>query len=137
VLDHASRAAAIIDLKFGRGVLVGADTPQLAAYGILAVAKYGLSYHGLDTWIVQPRAEHSDGVTRRHHYTGANLVAFEQVMRTAAAATRQPDAPRHAGPHCMFCAVRSDCETRHRHEMAGLGVDTDLALVEEDTTRSY
>jgi hypothetical protein len=69
VLDHAHHAAAVVDLKFGRGVLVEAGTPQLATYGLLAAAKYGLSYRGLDAWIVQPRAEHSDGVTRRHHYT--------------------------------------------------------------------
>lgn len=137
VLDHAGRVAAVADLKFGRGVLVEADTPQLATYGLLAAAKYGLSHHGLDTWIVQPRAEHSDGVARRHHYTTAALAAFEQVMRTAAAAARQPGAPRHAGSHCMFCAVRGDCETRRRHEMAGFGADIDLALIEESSNDSY
>jgi hypothetical protein len=131
VLDHACRAAAVVDLKFGRGVLVEADTPQLGAYGVLAAAKYGLSHRGLDAWIVQPRAEHSDGITRRHHYTADDLAAFEQVLRAAATATRQPDAPRHAGSHCMFCAVRGECETRRRHEMAGFGADTDLRLVEE------
>jgi hypothetical protein len=130
VLDHAGRAAAVADLKFGRGVLVEADTPQLATYGLLAAAKYGLSSGGLDTWIVQPRAEHSDGVARWHHYPATGLAGFEQMMRAAAAATRQPDAPRHAGSHCMFCAVRSDCETRRHHEMAGFAADIDLQSVE-------
>jgi hypothetical protein len=130
VLDYADRASAIVDLKFGRGVLVEANTPQLATYGVLSVAKYCLSRQGLDTWIVQPRAEHSDGITRQHHYTAGDLTLFEQWMRRAAEATRQPVAPRHAGPHCRFCAVRGECETRIRHEMAGFGADTDLALVE-------
>jgi hypothetical protein len=132
VLDYASRTSAVIDLKFGRGVLVEANTPQLGVYGVLAAAKYRLSHRGLDTWIVQPRAEHSDGVTRRHHYTAGDLAAFEHWMRRAAKATRQPNAPRYAGPHCRFCAVRGECETGIRHEMAGFGADTDLALVEAD-----
>jgi hypothetical protein len=130
VMDYADRVAAIVDLKFGRGVLVEANTPQLATYGVLAAAKYDLSYRGLDAWIVQPRAEHSDGVTRLHHYTAGDLAAFERWMRRAAEATRQPNAPRRAGPHCRFCAVRGECETRWRHEMAGFGADFDLALVE-------
>jgi hypothetical protein len=131
VLGFSGCATAIVDLKFGRGVLVEAYTPQLATYGVLATAKYGASSRGLDTWIVQPRAEHSDGITRRHHYTAEELAAFEQTLRQAAAATRKADAPRHAGSHCRFCAVRGDCETRQRHEIAGFGADTDLALVEQ------
>jgi hypothetical protein len=137
VLDYARRVTMIIDLKFGRGVLVEADMPQLATYGLLAVAKYGLSHRGLDAWIVQPRAEHSNGIARRQHYTADDLTAFAQVMRAAAAATRQPSAPRHAGSHCVFCAVRSNCETRLRHEMAGFGADIDLTLVGEDIADGY
>jgi hypothetical protein len=132
ILDYSGRAAAIIDLKFGCGVIVEADTPQLATYGLLAASKYGLSRRGLDAWIVQPRVKHIDGVMRRHHYTAGDLAVFERIMRSAAAATRQPDAPRHAGSHCVFCSARSDCETRRCHETAGLGADVNPALIDSD-----
>jgi hypothetical protein len=129
-LDHAGRVADIIDLKLGAGVLVEASTPQLGVYGVLAAASYGVSHRGVSTWILQPRAEHSEGIARKHHYSADDLAAFRQKMLDAAAATRQTDAPRRAGPHCMFCAVRGECETRRQHELAGFGADTDLALVE-------
>jgi hypothetical protein len=117
VFDPWRRLTAIIDLKFGV-YAVPADSPQLVIYAVLAGALFGTAPDGVTTWIVQPRAPHLHGPARGAHYTGASLAAVEQHIRTAAARTAVPGAPRKAGGWCTFCRAAASCETRRRASAA-------------------
>jgi hypothetical protein len=102
----------ILDLKFGEAIGVEADELQLGIYSLLAARRFGITERGVDSWVVQPRHDHAAGPARRHHYSPADLDALEAQIRTAAAATEQPDAPRRAGAWCRWCAAAGECPTR-------------------------
>jgi len=103
----------IIDLKFGEGVLVDAkENLQLGIYALLAARSFGVTEDGVTAWILQPRCDHPDGLARRHHWTCAALDRLEQGVREAAAATIEPDAVRHAGAWCRWCAAAGTCAVR-------------------------
>jgi DNA polymerase bacteriophage-type len=105
----SDQVAGVLDLKFGAGVTVEPDTPQLAVYALLAARHFGLSGPGVTVTIVQPRAGHQDGPVRSFHYAPEDLDRFEQTLRAAVAATEQPDAPRTAGEWCRFCNAAGTC----------------------------
>jgi hypothetical protein len=109
VFDQDQRLSDVIDLKFGAYVAVEADTVQTGIYGLLGAHRFGLSPVGLTTWIIQPRCFHPDGPVRPHYYGRAALGELYHTVRTAAAATRNPLAPRHAGQWCRFCPAAPSC----------------------------
>jgi hypothetical protein len=104
------RVDGVIDLKFGVGVVVDPETPQLAIYALLAAQHFGMSATGITVTIVQPRL----GLLRSHHYSPEALDRFEQTLRAAVAAAEQPDAPRHAGSWCWFCPATGTCPEHQR-----------------------
>jgi hypothetical protein len=105
-------ADTIADLKFGKAILVEADTPQLGVYAVLAARCYGVAEGGITAWTIQPRYDHADGLARRHHYSRDALDQLEVRLREAAAATLVPNAPRRAGPWCRWCRAAATCPVR-------------------------
>jgi hypothetical protein len=114
VFDRYNRVRLILDLKFGRGVIVEAGAIQLAIYALLAAQQYGAAPDGVTAGILQPRAFHAAGPVRLHHHTPAALNALLRVLQGAVTAAGQSDAPRIAGPWCRFCAAAKTCPARHR-----------------------
>jgi hypothetical protein len=104
----------IVDLKFGAGLVVEADEVQVGIYALLAGHAYGTSPDGVTAWVVQPRCDHPDGPARSYHYSPAALRALEAALRSAAALTSAPAAPRRAGPWCRFCAAAGTCPTKEQ-----------------------
>ena len=102
----------IIDLKFGEGIVVEADTPQLGIYGLLGARCYGVADNGVTVWVIQPRCDHPDGLARPHHYSRADLDRLEAKLREAAAEALASDAPRQAGPWCRWCRAAAVCPVR-------------------------
>jgi DNA polymerase bacteriophage-type len=103
------RVNGVLDLKFGTGVVVEADTLQLGIYALLAARHFGIATTGITATILQPRIGHQDGPVRSYHYTPEELEQLEQTIRAAVVATEQPDAPRHAGEWCRFCNAAGTC----------------------------
>jgi hypothetical protein len=112
VFSTAGPLETILDLKFGEAIGVEPDEPQPGIYTLLGARRFGASEVGIDTWIVQPRLDHAAGPARRHRYSHADLDRIEAEIRAAAAATKQLDAPRQAGPWCRFCGAAGECPTR-------------------------
>src|SRR5262249_18641447 len=102
VFDRYDRVAMIIDLKFGRGILVEADAVQLMIYALLAAQHFGASPDGVTAAIIQPRAWHPAGCTRSHHHTTIALDGLLIRLRNAVAAVEDPDALRVPGSWCGF-----------------------------------
>jgi DNA polymerase len=113
IFDQHGRVVALIDLKFGAGIAVEADTIQLQIYALLAAQQYGASPDGVTVHIIQPRREHVRGPLRSHHLTTEALGQLVDRLNTAVQATEAPDAPRIAGTWCQFCAAAVSCPEHH------------------------
>ncbi len=102
----------IIDLKYGKGVSVSADSnPQLMLYGLGALAAYDLLY-SVDTvkmTIIQPRL---DNVSSYEMYAEDLEEWGETVVKPRAEAAMEENAPCHAGEWCRFCKVKATCRAR-------------------------
>ena len=110
--DPATKTLHVVDLKYGRGVVVEAkNNPQLKYYGlgaVLAVGK-GLEIEHVQLTIVQPRAFHPEGVVRHDNLDYLDLLDFADDLIAAAKRTQDPDAPLHPGKHCRFCPAAGFC----------------------------
>lgn len=123
----------LVDLKYGRGVVVEAvDNPQLALYALGAAHRY--HNRGIDTvtmTIVQPRAQHPDGPVRSETISYTELTARGRKLAAAAEMVDQSrDKLREMvhgdwlrayvfpGDHCRFCKVSAVCPRRAEQAMA-------------------
>ena len=107
----------IHDLKYGFGVVEALDNPQIAHYAISTMDTYNLWFKvdKIVGTIVQPRAEHVDGVTRRYELDINTLMDWRDKISNAIEASKKPDAIRTAGKHCNYCLKRGECRTRMLH----------------------
>jgi len=123
------RLIEIVDLKYGRGVLVDVrDNPQLLYYGQgtldflfdelplpdLPGSKDPASHQSLNnrltTTLIQPRAPHPDGPIRVQHYNQDQITQWgKQILRPAVDRVLLPGAPLRVGDHCQFCPALPYC----------------------------
>ncbi len=101
----------VIDLKYGKGVIVETDwNDQAMYYGLGSLEEIGRDdVSSVTIVIVQPRAPHPDGPVRRWTIPVEILTEFAEQLRAAADATAAPDAPLKAGEHCRFCPAAALC----------------------------
>lgn len=103
----------IIDLKYGAGMLVEVeDNPQLLYYALAAYRTFraqGVNPKGIRITIVQPRAEHYEGPIRSRDVDVFDLLEWGAWLDERSEATKDPDAPIVAGPHCKFCPAKATC----------------------------
>ncbi len=108
----------IIDLKYGKGVSVSADSnPQLMLYGLGALTAYDLLY-SIDTvkmTIVQPRL---DNVSSYEMYAEDLEEWGENVVKPKAEAAMEEEAACYAGEWCRFCKVKANCRARAEENIA-------------------
>jgi DNA polymerase len=112
IFDRHGRLVAIIDFKFGAGVVVEADSIQLRIYALLGAQQHGCPPDGIDLHIIQPRCAHPQGPHRVHRLSTAAMDSLFAELVEAVEATEDPAAPRVAGEHCRFCAARQACPER-------------------------
>lgn len=107
----------IIDLKYGKGVLVAAENnPQLMIYALGALKKYGVLHniYNIEMTVYQPRIN--------------NIASFEMSVNDLSAWADSHLAPRArlafsgngdyaAGEHCRFCKARNQCKTLMDYNM--------------------
>lgn len=132
IISDKKRVLHVIDLKFGRGVRVGAEgNPQLRCYALGALRDAELELEIEEVWmtIVQPR--HRDG----GHISTAVMTAedlhdWEEELIVAAGAAEDPDSPRVPSEEgCLFCPASPWCPERAAEvaEVVGLGAEREPA----------
>lgn len=110
----------VIDLKFGRGVLVDVvDNVQLSTYALGAHYARPRLLTDVHLHVVQPRRPGPDGeVHREHMMTTQELGGFANRLIEATRATYREDAPLVAGEHCRFCPASATCPALNAHAQA-------------------
>lgn len=105
----------VVDYKHGKGVLVDVEeNTQLMYYALGAAKELDFNFDEVRLVVVQPRCRaggDGDGV-REWTMTASELEAWgEDVLRPAAYATEDPDAPLNPGDWCKknFCPKQSTC----------------------------
>lgn len=130
----------IIDLKYGRGVVVEAEgNSQLAYYAAALQARYGAKqpFERVTVTIYQPRADHEDGVARSWTLSRDDIEAWTQRLKAGAAEAIEMSGKDEsewklvAGKHCGFCAAKATCGAHARYVSEQAALDfTDAEIVE-------
>jgi Protein of unknown function (DUF2800) len=121
----------VVDLKFGRGVLVPPDSAQLKLYGLgLAwVFRDRLEKKSLITLTVcQPRFEGIEPL-RSHTLLLAELIKWQHdVVTPAIERIHKNDQTEVVGAHCRWCVRQTECAAfanRHQGKAASVFDDAD------------
>ena len=119
--DHAH----IVDLKYGRGVAVSPDSPQLKLYGLGFVESFFARVEPdfpITLTVCQPRVPSEDGPLRSHTTTLEALREWRsQEVVPAVKRIRAGDATEQTGHWCRWCVRRTVCvafNTRHQSHAA-------------------
>lgn len=111
----------IIDLKYGRGVPVAANSPQLKTYGIMALVnfqEYG-PFDEIEMVIVQPRLiNESDWVKPVTFDPGMLMTEFLGEVAVGLEAALEPGAPLIPGEHCRWCPAKTICPAIRQRSLA-------------------
>ncbi len=111
VIYHpAKKLLQVIDYKHGSGILVEAENNlQLQYYALGALLHTNFPCSDIEVIIVQPRANHEDGVVRRWKFKSLEIVSFARELKQYALDTEKPDAKISSGSHCRFCSAAAIC----------------------------
>lgn len=122
----------VIDLKFGKGVVVDAeDNPQLKLYGLgaLEANSYIYDIDKVSTTIVQPRLDHIS--TQTYSVWALQDWADKTVLPIAVLAYKG-EGETKAGEWCKFCKLRATCETRAKYLDSIASLRTKNTLSDEE-----
>lgn len=113
----------VVDLKFGRGILVEAeDNTQLTLYGIGGLAFDWLCHvpvHTVHVHIVQPRR----GNYPSQAYPVEQLVQWVKDNEHKVARANSGSNEAHPGVHCRWCPVKGPCKERAEANLAMASFD--------------
>ena len=110
-LDYTSGHVDIVDLKYGRGVMVKGDSPQLKNYALMAMYQFPRSggWNSIKLHVVQPRAFNEelqiktvafDPATLDFEFTGQLLDAMERALDPDPPLVPDPDPDSN---YCRWC----------------------------------
>ncbi|MDO4281327.1 MAG: DUF2800 domain-containing protein [Peptococcaceae bacterium] len=108
----------IVDLKFGKGVVVDAeDNPQIMLYGLGALLAYDFIYDigEIRMTIVQPRLDHVSSFAMS---ADALRRWSEDVVRPRAKLAYAGEGERAAGDWCRWCKIKASCRVRAQAMLA-------------------
>ena len=100
----------VYDYKHGQGVAVEVENNKQALFYALGASLEG-DYDTIEMVIIQPRAPHADGRIRRWVITAAELMEFEEQLKTQVDRAEMPDASLKCGKWCekTFCPALAVC----------------------------
>ena len=122
VIIEAGDILYVIDLKYGVGIVEVEDNPACKFYGLGAIGNGVADVKKVELVIYQPRGFHPEGIDRRWSIPVDDLIDWgEKVLKPAAIATEDPDAPLCAGEWCekTFCPAlqAGKCDEAFNHTM--------------------
>ena len=117
-----------IDLKYGYGIVDVFDNIQLSFNSVatLDTYKWWDLVDIVEAIIIQPRAEHIDGVIRRHLFSRNDLIEWQKRFADIVNNARRNDAIAVAGDHCTYCDASPICRARLQRTMNMIGHDAPL-----------
>lgn len=107
----------MIDLKYGMGVLVNAESnPQMMLYALGALRKYEKDYtiKKVKMTIFQPRR---DNVTTWETTTTKLKKWADKYLRTRAELAYKGSGKYQPGEHCQFCKAATKCRARAEEKL--------------------
>jgi len=102
----------IMDLKYGKGVPVSADSnPQLRLYALGAYSEFGFLYdiEKVKMTILQPRL---DNISTDEMDLEDLLKWADEEVKVKAEMAYNGEGDFESGDHCRFCKARNDCRKR-------------------------
>ena len=131
ILNRKMRRAKLKDLKYGKGVMVSAETPQLKDYAVQVIVTHpDTVWDEVELVISQPRAVDERQRRKSIIYDPAALMTdFLGELLQAMHYALQPDPPLKTGPHCRWCDAKDagNCPAI-RAEALAIGRDSFDAL---------
>ena len=114
--DNRKKILHVVDLKFGKNIIVEVKNNLQLEYYALGVLKVtNFDCETIRSTIVQPRAYHPDGIIRWQDIDIVDFVAIESRITREIEATEQEDAELKAGSHCLFCKAKNICPAYNKN----------------------
>lgn len=120
------RSLHVLDLKYGKGVAVDPESPQLKLYalGLMAMEGWDSVPYDLDVTLTVHQPRVGDGAPQTVHTTAGALELWHGLFVVPALERIQRgDTTERAGPHCRFCVRQKDCAAfarKHQERAATL-----------------
>ncbi len=121
VLADAKRGRlTIVDLKYGKGVMVAGDSPQLKNYALMGLIAFGINggWREVETVVVQPRAtDERQRIKAVSHDPTDLLTDFLGRLGEAMHHSLDPDPPLNPDPTgawCRWCPAKATCPALQR-----------------------
>jgi hypothetical protein len=130
----------IMDYKYGAGIPVEPNGPQLIYYALAVCYEYDFNFSDVTLVIIQPRAEHEKGPIREFKMSVKDLMKWEKTFKDAVKECQKPDCKTNAGEWCRYCKAAFKCPEIGKKSMANARIvfdpikDNKLPVVEKLTT---
>ena len=137
LLDRTARILRIRDFKFGHRYVDEFENWQVVDYAIGVFETHGFNLFDVAGWIVelvlhQPRYYGPQGQVRTYTMKGEELYAKSLLLREAAVAAHDPQAPCKTGSWCLDCSARHACTALQT--VGGICVDLSMSAQPIDLT---
>lgn len=112
ILDYERRRLTIGDLKYGRGVPVPGDSPQLKDYATMGMFSFDCpgGWAEVETVVVQPRLPNESDRVKSFVFDATRLTMdFTAELVAAMESALEPDPPLTPGDHCRWCPAKPIC----------------------------
>lgn len=115
LVDTKERILDIMDLKYGQGVMVPGDSPQLLDYALMGMINFEIEggWSKIRSTIIQPRARDDDELVKTVEFEPEFLLGnFVGKLVGAMEAALEPDPPLRPDPtgkYCRWCPAKSVC----------------------------
>lgn len=113
IVDRRRRRLTVADLKYGKGVMVPGDSPQLRNYALMAMASVGLGdgWETIETVVVQPRAFGESERVKSVLFSPAELLdGFLPTLVSAMEEALDPNARLNPSEKaCRWCPAKDVC----------------------------
>lgn len=109
-----ARTLYVDDYKHGYSVVEVVDNTQLICYAVATLDTFN-AWFKVDevvVTIIQPRANHVDGVIRSYKYTVAELMVWRDFIIESIHLADDPNAKPVAGSWCKYCLAAPTCKAR-------------------------
>lgn len=126
IVNRSTRTLHVGDYKNGAGVFVSPEeNEQALTYGTGAILLPEIGRHlaeieRVELFIVQPNA--GGPPVKTWDTDPVRLMEWAVTLQQAAAASRDPNAPRRAGDHCQFCLVKGSCDAHYSLALDAAGL---------------